>query len=56
MVNRASPPTSPHRAQSAGHQAERDQCVMGSPPSCRQPHPPIIPPNAPSTSSVSVII
>jgi len=56
MVNRASPPSSPQRAQSAGRQAEHDQRVMGSPPSRRQPHPPIIPPNAPSTSWVSVII
>ena len=57
VLNRASPPTSPQRAQSAGRQAERDQHVMGSPPSRRQPHPPItLPPNAPSALLVSVII
>ena len=34
---RASPPTSPQHAWAAGRQAERDQCVLGSPPSCRRP-------------------
>lgn len=32
---RSSPPTSPQRAQSAARQAERDQRLLGSPPSRR---------------------
>ncbi|KAI5996393.1 hypothetical protein EDD15DRAFT_2365225 [Pisolithus albus] len=40
---RSTPPTSPQHAHNAGHQAERDQCVLGSPPSRRQPHHPAPP-------------
>jgi hypothetical protein len=32
---KSSPPTSPQRAQSAARQAERDQHLLGSPPSHR---------------------
>ena len=35
--DRASPPTSPEQAWTAGRQAERDQRVLGSPPSRRRP-------------------
>jgi hypothetical protein len=37
IVFRASPPTSPQRAQLAARQAEREQRQMGSPPGRRQP-------------------
>ncbi|KIJ08898.1 hypothetical protein PAXINDRAFT_18006 [Paxillus involutus ATCC 200175] len=48
QIHRATPPTSPQRAQSAARQAERDQRIMGSPPFWRQPRAPIVlPPNAP---------
>lgn len=55
---RASPPTSPQRAQSTARQAERERRVMGSPPrSCRQPHPPIVfPPNAPPGLMVIIYV
>ena len=36
---RSTPPTSPQRAQNAARQAECDQRQLGSPPSCRHPHP-----------------
>ncbi|KAI6130618.1 hypothetical protein EV401DRAFT_2193969 [Pisolithus croceorrhizus] len=39
----STPPTSPQRAHNAGRQAERDQRVLGSPPSRRQPHHPVPP-------------
>ena len=47
---RASPPTSPQRAQSTARQAERERRVMGSPPRARhQPYPPVaFPSNAPA--------
>ncbi|KAH0839775.1 hypothetical protein J3R83DRAFT_718, partial [Lanmaoa asiatica] len=44
LTSRSSPPTSPQRAQSSARQAERDQRVLGSPPSRRQPHPIMQPP------------
>ena len=37
--DRATPPTSPQRAQQAAHYAEHEQCQMGSPPGCCQPQP-----------------
>ncbi|KAI6010573.1 hypothetical protein BKA83DRAFT_4132527 [Pisolithus microcarpus] len=37
----STPPTSPQRAHNAARQAERDQRVLGSPPSRRQPHVPV---------------
>ncbi|KAI6010574.1 hypothetical protein BKA83DRAFT_4132528 [Pisolithus microcarpus] len=39
----STPPTSPQLAHNAGRQAERDQRVLGSPPSRRQPHHPAPP-------------
>ena len=37
MYIRAIPPTSPERAWTAGRQTERDQRILGSPPSRRRP-------------------
>ncbi|KAI5990787.1 hypothetical protein EDD15DRAFT_1145655 [Pisolithus albus] len=37
----STPPTSPQRAHNAARQAERDQRVLGSPPTRRQPHVPL---------------
>ena len=55
---RASPPTSPQRAQSTARQAEREQRVMGSPPRLRrQPRPPVaFPPNAPPGLMVTICL
>ncbi|KAI6020714.1 hypothetical protein BKA83DRAFT_4126668 [Pisolithus microcarpus] len=37
----STPPTSPQHAHNAARQAECDQHVLGSPPSCHQPHVPV---------------
>ncbi|KAH0834036.1 hypothetical protein J3R83DRAFT_11277, partial [Lanmaoa asiatica] len=44
LTSRSSPPTSPQCAQSSAHQAERDQRVLGFPPSRCHPHPTMQPP------------